>query len=587
MDAAKPAAGDASRWIPLSRILLAGGFSAFLLWLAMPGTPGTLLRPLQSLGWLPTGETMLTLWPLGWIAPLGWMLLVADRRKLSFAGGALLLSLIYAHWLGVMQGIRLAHWAAYFGWAALAVGTALFHFAILWLARRLVHLAHWPLTLAVPIAWVGLIFLRIVGPWSFGLAMVSHTQASAPLLLQMADLGGAQLVSFLMLVVVAAIVDARLHRGRPRWLPLAVAGTVLVVIVGYGAARMYPPGRDEGPRARVALLQGTEDTIFDDDRERALRMFRQYRRLSEKAMRSETGVDVIVWPETSFADFGAPDGTLAAPGFPLATRPAEEDAGRREILGRYPRFVRAETARLVRLGEQAQGRSPQTRLVLGVSAAHLRSAPGDFGPDGPQFDRYNSALLVHSRGDILNRYDKIQPVMFGEYVPLGEQFPFLYALTPIPQGLTPGQDAAAFPLTDEVVASPNICFESTVGPLIRWQTSELHAAGRPPDVIVNLTNDGWFWGSSILDLHLACSVCRAIENHRPVLISANTGITADIDRWGRIQQRLPRRTEGLIVAEVRPASGLSPYVLAGDVFGWLTLAAAIAGLVQSLVLPRR
>ena len=77
------------------------------------------------------------------------------------------------------------------------------------------------------------------------------------------------------------------------------------------------------------------------------------------------------------------------------------------------------------------------------------------------------------------------------------------------------------------------------------------AEGREPDVLVNLTNDGWFWGSSELDMHLACGVFRAVECRKPLLIAANTGFSAWIDGDGRIQEQGPRRAAGVIVAEPR------------------------------------
>ena len=48
-------------------------------------------------------------------------------------------------------------------------------------------------------------------------------------------------------------------------------------------------------------------------------------------------------------------------------------------------------------------------------------------------------------------------------------------------------------------------------------------------MLINLTNDGWFWGSSILDLQLDCAVLRAVELRRPFLVAANTGFSAWID----------------------------------------------------------
>ena len=87
--------------------------------------------------------------------------------------------------------------------------------------------------------------------------------------------------------------------------------------------------------------------------------------------------------------------------------------------------------------------------------------------------------------------------------------------------------------------------------VIRRQVNALAAEGREPDVLVNLTNDGWFWGSSELDLHLACGVFRAVECRKPLLIAANTGFSAWIDGDGRIREQGPRRARDVIVAEPR------------------------------------
>src|SRR5256885_6076008 len=73
---------------------------------------------------------------------------------------------------------------------------------------------------------------------------------------------------------------------------------------------------------------------------------------------------------------------------------------------------------------------------------------------------------------------------------------------------------------------PSICFESTIPHLIRRQVMELSQKGTPPDVLVNLTNDGWFYGSSILYHHFCFCGFRAVANRKPMLISANTGISA-------------------------------------------------------------
>ena len=124
--------------------------------------------------------------------------------------------------------------------------------------------------------------------------------------------------------------------------------------------------------------------------------------------------------------------------------------------------------------------------------------------------------------------------------------------------------------------SPSICFESTVPHLIRRQFFELDRAGETPEVLVNLTNDGWFWGSGILDLQLACAVFRAVELRRPMVIAANTGLTAWVDSNGAIRQKLPRRQEGFLIAEVQPSRRSSVYQRIGDAAAAICLLICLA-----------
>jgi apolipoprotein N-acyltransferase len=203
------------------------------------------------------------------------------------------------------------------------------------------------------------------------------------------------------------------------------------------------------------------------------------------------------------------------------------------------------------------------------------------GPGRPR--RFNSALLIAPDGRVLQRYYKVHRVVFGEYLPLGDWFPWIYRLTPMTHGLTPGPGPECFEVAG-VRMAPSICFESTVPHLIRDQLSTLHASDAPVDLLVSVTNDGWFWGSNILDLHLACAVFRAIEHRSPFVIAANTGFSAHIDRSGSIRDRGPRRREAIIYAEIRQADGTSWYQQVGDLpaLGCLLfcLAVAVVGLTQ-------
>jgi apolipoprotein N-acyltransferase len=94
-------------------------------------------------------------------------------------------------------------------------------------------------------------------------------------------------------------------------------------------------------------------------------------------------------------------------------------------------------------------------------------------------------------------------------------------------------------------------------------------------VLVNITHDGWFWGSSILDLQFACAVFRAVELRRSMLVAANAGISAVVDASGRIVSRGPRQGEATLVARIEDGGGESWYLVWGDLPAWLCLLASI------------
>lgn len=104
------------------------------------------------------------------------------------------------------------------------------------------------------------------------------------------------------------------------------------------------------------------------------------------------------------------------------------------------------------------------------------------------------------------------------------------------------------------------------------------ADGRRPDVMLNLTNDGWFWGSSILDLHLRSNILRAVEFRRPNLVAANTGISGWIGPSGRLNGKVEKKEEGYLIAKVGKSSFDSFYLIHGDIF------ALICGLITVISL---
>jgi apolipoprotein N-acyltransferase len=150
---------------------------------------------------------------------------------------------------------------------------------------------------------------------------------------------------------------------------------------------------------------------------------------------------------------------------------------------------------------------------------------------------FNSAVFVTPETGLEGRYDKKHLVPFGEYLPLRDYVPFLQYFTPYrgDVGLNPGTRPETFSFRGWRF-SPVICFEDTVPQVVRSAVAagSQNDTGEPVDVLVNLTNDGWFHGSSELDQHLITAAFRAVECRTPMIRAVNTGISAIIDGDGAI-----------------------------------------------------
>ncbi len=517
--------------------------SALALWAAFP-----------PLGW----------WPLAWIAPIGWCLLVAMEKLDAEKPYRILYAVGLLHCLLVIHWIRLPHWSAYFGWLALSLYLAVYTPLFVGLARILVHRWRWPLLLACPTVWCGLELVRGYLLTGFSMGLLGHTQVAWLRLIQIADVGGAYAVGFAIMFVAAGLaaagMQARYSWRRALMRLLAIAGMFLSLLA-YGQWRWneWAPTSATGPTVRIGLIQGSRDTKFDasDDPRDTLA---QYRELTQAALAARPDLDLIVWPESMHtvpwidvaADLPRPDD------FPGDERHFQE------WLAYSTDHCRYEAGWFARqFGKPA---------VVGCAVLEL---------DQAETNRFNRALSIDAVGNVQGSYDKMHPVMFGEYVPLGNVFPWLYRLTPMGEGLTSGRAPLAVNVNGLVLA-PSICFENTVPHLIRRQIRTLEQEGQAPDALLTISNDGWFWGSSQLDMHLACGVFRAVELRKPALIAANTGFSASIDRRGQVLERGPRRQTGYLVAELQcqPDAGACWYREYGDVFSGLCLLVVVVAAVE-------
>ena len=182
----------------------------------------------------------------------------------------------------------------------------------------------------------------------------------------------------------------------------------------------------------------------------------------------------------------------------------------------------------------------------------------------------NSAGVLSPSGEPISRYDKIHLVPFGEYVPLRRLLFFAESLVRNVGDFVPGSEFTLTPLDGHQIAA-TICYEDVFPSLMRQFTR------RGAEVIVNITNDGWFGTTSAPYQHLRMSAVRAVENRRYVLRGANTGITAIIDPYGRIVSSTPLGERTLLDGRAGYRSDLTFYVRFGDVFAVLVTILAIVG----------
>ena len=202
-----------------------------------------------------------------------------------------------------------------------------------------------------------------------------------------------------------------------------------------------------------------------------------------------------------------------------------------------------------------------------------------------QYYATNSAVLLDPDGQRVFTYDKIHLVPFGEYVPLRRWIKFAGRLTADISDFTPGREyrVGQLPgLSSESdwragAGSPRhgvekfgvfICYEAIFPDEVR------RFAKNGAELLVNISNDGWFGRSSAPAQHLMMARARAVENRRWLLRDTNNGYTVAVDPYGRIVARMPTDIRGELDAPYAFRSDLTPYARFGDWFAWLCVLAS-------------
>jgi apolipoprotein N-acyltransferase len=181
---------------------------------------------------------------------------------------------------------------------------------------------------------------------------------------------------------------------------------------------------------------------------------------------------------------------------------------------------------------------------------------------------WNSLLVIDSAGTMVATYDKVHLVPFGEYIPFHKELPPIGGL--IGRGsFEMGEGFTTLALPGLPGFSPLICYEAIF-------PAEVTGPGARPSWLLNVTNDAWFGVSSGPYQHLVSARMRSIEEGLPMIRSANTGVSAVIDGYGRVLASLDMEREGVIDHAVPPARAATPYARWHD---W-TLLALLAILVM-------
>lgn len=428
---------------------------------------------------------------------------------------------------------------AYFGLFGLGVA----------LVRRRLGLG-WALA-AAPFLWVALELAaaRITSvPWD----QLGYSQVDNALLTQLAPWTGVYGISFVLLGWNALLVWLLL---RPFKRSVAVfLSAIWVLGAGLGGSvvsKTIWKVRPAGPTSATAVLvQPNLDVDAENNwpgPQWATHMAQFTRLAGEQCRTYIAGI-----PQT-----GAPTAAIpcpAPPGHPDLVVWPEAPAPFVQV---DPRFEDA-MAQLAR--------TEQTPLVIGGIGAEW--AGGDEG-----WHDYNSAMLFSPDGQFLGRYDKIHLVPFGEYIPFQDVLAFAHKLTGRVGQFTRGTRRRVFHIPDQHGQIRRygifICYEAVFADEIR------HFARNGAQVLVNISDDGWYGDTSAPWQHLNMARMRAIENRRWLLRDTNNGVTAAIDPYGRVRQSIPRHRVDALPARFAFRDDVTFYTQHGDAFAWICAVVSI------------
>lgn len=381
-----------------------------------------------------------------------------------------------------------------------------------------------------PLFWVAaeLAKTRISAfPWE----LLGYSQTDNPALTRIATLTGVYGISFEIMLVNCVFAAACLvTRERRKWLLIAASSAAIILQVGRW---LSPPAE---PADRTALLVQSnipaQEGWTTDYFQGTLRDL-SWISLHPPGGKDGQRFDLIVWPESP-SPFRLDEASFRQPIAALA-------------------------------------RQSQSWLLVGsIGVDSVSTSPQH------QSEFFNSAGLISPNGELAGRYDKVHLVPFGEYVPFKRFLPFMDMLTDQIGSFSWGHSWEPLDAGEQRLGI-SICYESVFPDEVR------QAALRGANVLVNVTNDGWYGDSGAWKQHLQMTQMRAIENGRWELVATNTGKTVSVDPYGRIVAETGRQVRTALAAPYSLLSGTTFYTRHGDWFAYLCAIISVGAISASVL----
>jgi apolipoprotein N-acyltransferase len=457
------------------------------------------------------------------------------RPRVAFFGGflhGLIFVLTCVPWIAEVLALH-GGMSTAAGWAVLLLiatvwGASIGLFA--WMVQRLWRRNFALALLGAPFLWISTEVLRAYLPEiSFPWGLLGYPAAENPAFVQLTTITGIYGLSFLVAGFNALLVwtDSALPGEKTRRIGILLAVVAVLLLVAWIGPR-FVPRAEAHHLARVVQPNFPEQMEYQGDwYARHQADLAELARLSLRPSRGPQQADLLIWPEAP-APFSFEDPRFG----PFISRLATE-FGRPVIVGVIEW-------------------KPGTEFLKGAERSVLFP--------------YNSAAMLGENGRRVFSYDKIHLVPFGEYEP----FPFIHqVVTSVSEevgGFHKGKDRAVGKFPNGYAFSVFICYEAIYAMEVR------SFVARGAQLLVNISNDGWFGKSEAAEQHLRMVRVRAVENRRWIVRDTNSGISASIDPYGNLTRVLARdvRDSADLPYDFRTDTTL--YARFNDWFAWMCVA---------------